>query len=466
MNKTFNFALFAALSTTALAGCAGLLETVDLAAQAEELMAFEINLDAFVPAQLSADAYTDSADSTMSVDLHMNDHYEEDKAVGLQMTEFHGAYGDVKTAFTGLNQFYDNRGHMMDEMRHGNMFGRGNSYRNIINDIDYEVVVADGVSSLVANFDLGTYEVQRTTDEVTGDVLTWGSFTNPYGTVISFKTTNDDLLQVSIDRADDRADTYLAFSREGTTISSQLVRFKSDGVDIDVLGAGYAVFEEDYSYVGYNNANAVGIVRDYLEMEVYSTIDSTLIASHRQFTLLQSDYDLIVLPIVTLGDFVEGDIERVGRGAFSVKDVQFPTQADLLVGTADYAVVAEGRVRYTGRSEGILSRSVESLTLQITADEYALNGIPAPFVPSATNFEDILSNLDAFMTQYASWNSSLTLADVTFNLPTVAVDEEEAISSSTEEIVSSSEESIISSTSEEPAITSSSSEEITSGTGV
>ena len=440
MKKTTNFVLLSAISATLLAGCSGLLEPIDLSAQAEELMSFEVDLDQYVPTALSASAYTDDQESNLAFDLHANDHYDEEPAAGVQMTEFHGAYSDIQAAFTGLNHFYEHRSQMVDSMKHGNMFGRGNSFRNIIGDIDYQVTVENGVSTLIADFDLGTYEVQRTTDEETGDVITWGTFTNPYGTEISFKTTNDDLLQVSIDRADDRADTYLSFERVDTSIISQLVRYKTDGVDIDVLGAGYAVFNEDYSYVGYNNSNAVGWVRDYLEMEVYNTADSSLIASHRQFTILQSSYDVIVLPIVTLGDFVEGDIERVGRGAFSIQDVQFPTQTELLLGTADYAVIAEGRVRYTGRTEGITARSLESLTFQITSEEYALNGLPSPFIAQAPNFADILTNLDSFMMDYATWNASLTLQNVTFDLPEVAPLTEEEVISSSDSVPTSSDE--------------------------
>ena len=440
MKKTTNFVLLSAISATLLAGCSGLLEPIDLSAQAEELMSFEVDLDQYVPTALSASAYTDDQESNLAFDLHANDHYDEEPAAGVQMTEFHGAYSDIQAAFTGLNHVYEHRSQMVDSMKHGNMFGRGNSFRNIIGDIDYQVTVENGVSTLIADFDLGTYEVQRTTDEETGDVITWGTFTNPYGTEISFKTTNDDLLQVSIDRADDRADTYLSFERVDTSIISQLVRYKTDGVDIDVLGAGYAVFNEDYSYVGYNNSNAVGWVRDYLEMEVYNTADSSLIASHRQFTILQSSYDVIVLPIVTLGDFVEGDIERVGRGAFSIQDVQFPTQTELLLGTADYAVIAEGRVRYTGRTEGITARSLESLTFQITSEEYALNGLPSPFIAQAPNFADILTNLDSFMMDYATWNASLTLQNVTFDLPEVAPLTEEEVISSSDSVPTSSDE--------------------------
>ncbi len=457
MKKTFNFALLAALSTTALAGCTGLLDNVDLTAQAEEIMAFEVDLDAYVPTQLSEAAYTDeTTDGHMSVNFNGNDRYVESNGVGVQMQAYHSAYDAVKAAFNGIERFQENRGELIEGMRRNNMFGRGNRFRNVVNNIDYEVVVEDGVTTLLVQFDLGTYEVQQTTDEVTGDVLTWGSFTNPYGASISFLTTNDDLLQVSVDRSGDARDTYLSFLREGDVITANLVNYVADETSFEVLGAGQAIFESDYSYVGYNTINETGIVRDYVEMEVYSTLDSTLLATRRSFTLLQTDYDLLVLPIVTLGDFTQDDIFRNARGRISIDGTAFPTKTELLTGDSEYAVFAEGRIRYTGNTQGMPYRSIESITLQMNYDAFVADGLPTPFVSSVVEFDTVLANLESALVDYQAWFAGLTIDDVTFDLPEIVVEQEPV------------DDELISSSSEEPAISSSSSEPevVTSGTGV
>lgn len=423
MKKSIQYTLLAALSTTALAGCQSFLAPTDISAQAEELMAFEVNLDDFVPEHLSESAYTDGTAGLLTSPLAGPggpDRYQEDNGVGVQMQAYHTAYQQVKTAFTGIERFQQNREAMLQHMRRNNMFGRGNRFRNIVNNMDYEVVVADGVTSIVAQFDLGTYEVQRTTDEVTGDVLTWGSFTNPYGVSISFLTTNDDLLQVSVDRPGENPDTYISFLRDGDVITANLVKFVSTEASFEVLGAGQAIFEPDYSYVGFNTNNEVGIVQDYFEMEVYSTVDSTLIAARRDFKLLRSDYDLLVLPIVTLGDFTQDDISRSGRGRISIEGVTYPTSVELLAGTSSYAVMAEGRVRYTGNAVGMPFRAIESLTLQMDYEAYVTDGLPAPFVSSVVDFESILTKLNAAIENYQTWFSGLTADDVTFTLPEVA----------------------------------------------
>lgn len=456
MKKTLNFALLAALSTGALAGCTGLLENVDLAAQAEEIMAFEVDLDAFVPTELSESAYTDEEDGNLSVDLNGNDRYVESNGVGAQMQAYHYAYGAVKAAFSGIERFQENRSEMIEGIRNSNAFGRGNRFKNIVNNIDYEVVVEDGVTSLLVNFDLGTYEVQQTTDEVTGDVYTWGSFTNDFGSSISFLTTNDDLLQVSVDREGDYRDTYLSFLREGDVITANLVNFTADDTSFEVLGAGQAIYGADYSYVGYNTSNEVGIVRDYVEMEVYSTLDSTLLATRRSFTLLQTDYDLLLLPIVTLGEFTQDDIFRNARGRISIDGTAFPTKTELLMGDSDYAVFAEGRIRYTGNSQGFPTRSIESITLQMNYDSFVTDGLPTPFVSSVVDFDTVLANLEVALVDYQAWFAGLTIDDVTFEIPELVVEEEPV---DDELISSSSEEPVVSSSSSEPEVT-------TSGTGV
>jgi hypothetical protein len=195
----------------AVSGCSLQNETGDLADQAEEVLAFDLSIDDYIPSALKVENFTDdSLDTDTSYDLGVNPNQDEDEVtMGAQLSEFQWAYQGVRDHLVGLEKIREKKDAMISAMRGMTPFKRGGVFKNVINNIDYEVVIAGGFTSLSVNFDFGNYVINQGTD-ADGESFYQGSYTNPYGGVIAFYAT-DDNLKISLNPIRTEINTFLSF---------------------------------------------------------------------------------------------------------------------------------------------------------------------------------------------------------------------------------------------------------------
>lgn len=420
MNKWSVFSLLTLSTVATLSGCTLTRETEDLADQTETVLAFDLSIDDYIPAALKVENFTDSGATptiqNLTVDLNNNPtgdtEDEEEPAMGTQLSEFQWAYQGIRSHLNGLEKIREKKNDMINAMRGITPFKRGGVFKNVLNQIDYEVVVEGGFTTLAVNFDLGNYQITQGSNE-DGSAFYQGSYTNPYGGVITFFVT-DDSLKISFDPIQTEVNTYLSFTKNADSISGELARYTLDaeGDLLTVLNSGVAQFNADYTYVLYDLNNDIGLAKDFSEIEVYSTTDAKFLFSRELYTIDETQFDVFSYPLAQLSGYENVTLETKWKKGFYptyyVDETEFPAFTDMLSGLSPYGLSVRGKYRFTSHNGSLASRKLDFFYLNILKSEEEVNGLPLPFSFSDQNLELAKEGTDALLTQHEEFLNRLT----------------------------------------------------------